>query len=125
MINIYCQICSSLIATASQDVLASPIHGSMFGVPYPERMDESEKLLPNTEWEFLKCPVCGHRPFLKPDMVQTDDGKMIQLQPLAPRIEQEPAKEFVCEICGKSFERKAQLRGHMLWHAKMRKHNGE
>ena len=111
--NILCQICESLIATADKEVLSVPIHGNMLQSPYPDRMPES--LFPDAEWEFLKCPVCLHRPFLTDDIVLTDDG--IYQIPVPQKVEE--VKEAVCEFacpdgCGKSFKSERALRMHQL-----------
>ena len=95
--NILCQICGSLIATADKEDLQIPLHGSMLHSPYPERMPES--LFPDTEWEFLKCPVCLHRPFLTDDIVLTDEGiyRIPERQEVV-EITEEDLKEAFTEV---------------------------
>lgn len=103
VVKIYCEICTALIATADTETLAIPISGGMFGPPYPGRMEAP--IIPDAEWEFIRCPVCGFRPFLKDDTVMTDAG-----------LQKIPKEKHICEVCGKEFDRDAQLRGHMISH---------
>ena len=118
--NILCQICTSLIATANKEDLKIPLHGSMLHSPYPERMPES--LFPDTEWEFLKCPVCLHRPFLTNDMVLTDAG--VYQIPLPEKVEElteEVSLEVVCSKCGKLFKNERALAAHLRFLGTTRK----
>lgn len=120
--NILCQICTSLIATANKEDLKIPLHGSMFQSPYPDRMPES--LFPDTEWEFLRCPVCLHRPFLTDDIVMTDTGvHRIPPPEKAEELAKENSPTFVCPDCGKPFESGRALNMHKLGKARKGKKN--
>lgn len=100
--NILCQICNELIATTEKKALLVPLHGNMFQSPYPDRMPAS--LLESTEYEFIKCPMCGFRPFLQDDEVLTDKGiYKIEL-------------DFICDVCGKVCKSRAGLVAHMRSH---------
>lgn len=119
--NILCQICDSLIATANKDDLQVPIHGSMLHSPYPDRMPES--LFPDTEWEFLKCPVCLHRPFITDDMVLTDEG----VYHIPEQGQEEIVKvveEVICPKCGKAFKNERALGAHLRFLGTTRKKKG-
>lgn len=76
MIPIYCQICEERIAMADHKDLSVPIHGDMFVSPYPDRMPES--IIQPAEWEFIRCPYCNTRPFIRDDEVLTDKGGILQ-----------------------------------------------
>ena len=117
--NILCQICGSLIATANKDDLQIPLHGSMLQSPYPDRMPES--LFPDTEWEFLKCPVCLHRPFITNDIVLTDEGVYrIPEKEEIPEAEEVRA-EAICPKCGKAFKNERALATHLRFLGTTRK----
>ena len=70
-IPVYCEICSQKIAVTDPEELKSPMKGNMFqshlagnGVYSPFH--------PEADWEFMKCPYCGYRPFLSLEKVLTD-----------------------------------------------------
>jgi hypothetical protein len=67
-----CQICFEWIATVSK-TLAYPMNGMMFTsvdphhgfpAPFPD----------SATWEYMRCPYGNHRPMIKDDEIQTDEG---------------------------------------------------
>lgn len=135
LLTIQCQICDETIATAESTSLSVPMTGSMFGPPFPERMNQS--LLTEAEWEYLRCPTCRNNPFLRNDEVLTPDGihriepmPLPELMKLADElvegVETEPIDTFItkflCECCDpqKECSSLAGLRSH---ERSMRKNN--
>lgn len=91
IIPIHCQICEERIAMADPKDLSVPLHGNMFVSPYPERMPEP--ILQPTEWEFLRCPFCQTRPFIRNDEVLTENGVIIRI-PLPSKDKNRPESEI-------------------------------
>jgi hypothetical protein len=68
-----CQICFEWIAEVDKKTLAYPMNGTMFtsvdphhGFPAP--------FPASATWEHMRCPYGSHRPFIKDDEIQTDEG---------------------------------------------------
>ena len=121
MLNIICEICDKHIATAKKKDLSVPLTGHMFGPPLPDRMVHS--LLADVEWEYIRCPMCNKRPFIRDDEVMTPYGtyripvipKVDLADPsTAGYIKEDGAQIFMCECCDppREFDKKAQLSGH-------------
>ena len=133
MLNIICEICEEHIATAKKKDLSVPLTGHMFGPPLPDRMVHS--LLADVEWEYIRCPMCNKRPFIRDDEVMTPYGTyriplptergVIPSKPFSKDDIRtvasiavtedgfEPVK-YLCECCDppREFDKKAQLSGH-------------
>lgn len=67
-IPVYCEICKSQIAGADIDDLKEPMVGAMFDSALAH-LGVSSPFHPQVRWEFMKCPYCGYRPFLRRDRV--------------------------------------------------------
>ena len=104
MLNIICEIYDEHIATAKKKDLSVPLTGHMFGPPLPDRMVHS--LLADVEWEYIRCPMCNKRPFIRDDEVMTPYGTY--------RIPIPETEKFMCECCDppREFDKKTQLSGH-------------
>jgi len=119
MLNIICEICEEHIATAKKKDLSVPLTGHMFGPPLPDRMVHS--LLADVEWEYIRCPMCNKRPFIRDDEVMTPYGTY-RIPPSLPElikladslVEGVAPTGFFCECCDppREFDKKTQLSGH-------------
>lgn len=61
MLQIQCELCEEVIATADSDKLTRPLYGAMF-----DKVDDSWDLKPfddDIHWEWFCCPYCNHNPF--------------------------------------------------------------
>lgn len=68
MIPVYCEICESQFAQAEPQALKEPMKGAMF-ISHLARNGAPNPFHPDVDWQFMKCPYCGHRPFLNKDRV--------------------------------------------------------
>jgi len=88
MIPIYCEICETQFAQAEpsephqewrgpsglpMDLLKEPMKGSMF-ISHLHNNGAPPPFHPEADWEFMRCPFCGHRPFLHQDRVMISHG---------------------------------------------------
>lgn len=69
MFTVYCEICEEPIAKIEPSKLKVPMMGKMFESLEPDR-DIPPPFHPDLEWEFMKCPYCGFRPFVEDDQVK-------------------------------------------------------
>ena len=58
MTTIQCEICLHKLATVES--LALPLTGAMFSPPDPWM---PPPFAPELDWEWMRCPMCGKRPF--------------------------------------------------------------
>ena len=58
MTTIQCEICLHKLATV--ETLALPLTGAMFAPPDPWM---PPPFAPELDWEWMRCPMCGKRPF--------------------------------------------------------------
>lgn len=74
--TVRCDICFEPIALVNPSELLFPMIGSMFQSLEPDR-EIPPPFAPGLEWEFMKCPYCGFRPFVGDDKVTvvTEAGK--------------------------------------------------
>ena len=59
MTTIQCEICLHKLATV--ETLALPLTGAMFSPPDPWM---PPPFAPELDWEWMRCPMCGKRPFI-------------------------------------------------------------
>jgi hypothetical protein len=71
--RVRCQICFEWISEASRSFLSYPMTGAMFKSPDTHHGVEPPFLVQQT-WEDFRCPYGNHRPFIKDDEIQTDEG---------------------------------------------------
>jgi hypothetical protein len=71
-----CQICFEWISEVDKKALAYPMNGTMFksvdthhGIAPP--------FTPAQVWEDFRCPYGPHRPMIKDDEIQTDEGLIV------------------------------------------------
>jgi hypothetical protein len=133
------------IANVEIEELKVPFTHDMFKPKYPHSVPEPFRDEPQWAW---KCPICGKIPFS--ETLVLDCGKVevsslpgrftqefvsaiqeaIQGEPEEPvamiDLEVEPDPLFVCERCGRAFQSRRGLQGHMnLTHSKEGKVNTE
>lgn len=124
---VICEICTHTLGRTHPERLKQPMHGDMFWGLDPAFPDPFQPV----EWEFLKCPVCGWRPFLAEDRVLTPEGVFV-IGGAIPRkktaadlrqeqIEREWAQAeepegFTCSVCGKAFKTQQALAAHSRVH---------
>ena len=66
-----CETCTAELAKIDEENLCQPITGAMLLPITPQHMDIFDDSL---EWLYIKCPMCGYRPFELPDKIKTDKG---------------------------------------------------
>jgi hypothetical protein len=71
--KVKCEICFEFIAEVSRSFLSYPMTGAMFKSPDTHHGVEPPFLVQQT-WEDFRCPYGNHRPFIKDDEIQTDEG---------------------------------------------------
>jgi hypothetical protein len=121
MVDIYCEICFSLIARVKDlSSLKIPLHGNQFLPPY-DGMSSSH--LDGKEYKYMTCPICNKRPFLQDDRVMTSiSGGYYTITPIVCEIEEEVPKGFICEKCKRKFKTEAALKAHKTRESKKRTH---
>jgi hypothetical protein len=72
-VSVLCEICFSKIAIADTDTLYLPLTGTMFSSPDPFH-EVPAPFPPSANWEFMRCPMGNHRPFIRPDLIPFDVG---------------------------------------------------
>lgn len=68
-----CQICGEWFAEVSTSFLSYPLTGAMFKSKDPFH-DFPAPFPPHVTWEDFRCPYGNHRPLIKDDEIQTDQG---------------------------------------------------
>jgi hypothetical protein len=68
-----CQICFEWISEVDKKALAYPMNGTMFTSVDPHHGFEPP-FTPAQVWDDFRCPYGPHRPMIKDDEIQTDEG---------------------------------------------------
>lgn len=76
MIKLQCEVCTHEVAKLDPSKASLPIRGAMFTgpeenmpCPFPDDVD----------WQWMKCPMCGRRPFLQEGQFTTADGAWMHI----------------------------------------------
>lgn len=77
---ILCDICKQPIAQVDPKKVHAPISGDQLHSPMPGNGVPSP-FHDSLAWEFLKCPFCGFRPFLKDDEITVESEGKLELKP--------------------------------------------
>lgn len=122
------------IANVEMEELEVPLKNTMFH-PRHEGKGVPQPFHDTPQWQW-KCPICGKIPFS--DHLVLDSGKIevnslperfteevahaiqevSQEEPIVLYPEEEEAKDFVCEFCGKAYAKKKSLTAHRnLFHS--------
>jgi len=72
--QLMCEICRQTIGMFHTEDIAEPIKGAMFQSKDPRHGFPPPFLSPALEWEDMKCPYCGHRPFQARGYIMTERG---------------------------------------------------
>jgi hypothetical protein len=124
-----CQICFEWISEVDKKALAYPMNGTMFksvdthhGIAPP--------FTPALVWEDFRCPYGPHRPMIKDDEIQTDEGlisakikredfstertvkKRGPIKDGTGSKKESSKKGYACETCQKEFEKEINLSRH-------------
>jgi hypothetical protein len=91
--RVRCQICFEWIAEVSRSFLSYPMTGAMFKSPDTHHGVEPPFPVSAT-WEHMRCPYGAHRPFIKDDEIQTDEG-MITLPKDGSRLVYKVEREIL------------------------------
>lgn len=124
-----CEVCRTVLAMINRDLIAEPIHNSMFLPITPQYRIPFRKWVP---WVETFCPACGKRPCLGTDNLMTDKGrKTIEELKRVTETEASEAEAVVnptesgdisedksatCPTCGKVCKSAFGLQAHMRVH---------
>jgi hypothetical protein len=96
-----CQICGEWIGAVDKKSLAYPMNGTMFTSVDPHHGFEPP-FTPAQVWEDFRCPYGPHRPMIKDNEIQTDEGLIL----LSGRdiLSRKTLRTYTCEACDKEFK---------------------
>lgn len=89
---VICEICGHHLGTTTRDRLRLPLEAAMFDAPeagYPP------PFLDGADWEWMRCPMCNKRPFIREDAITTTDG-VVELAEEMP--EPDAVSERIAEL---------------------------
>jgi hypothetical protein len=76
IILLKCEICPHEVATVDTEKLKMPIRGSMFGAPEVWHISPFHA---DVDWQYMRCPMCRKRPFIKEGEFTTADGRWMRV----------------------------------------------
>jgi len=113
-----CEVCKQPIAVIDEDVLKTPLKGSMFKSLDPARNRPTFR--ETADWRSLICPYCRKRVCYNHDEILTDKGLTHvpdkSRKELDEQAQADITSKYTCPVCRRGFSSPQALAGHMNVH---------